>query len=323
MQSPAGILTEIDTSHIAAVSSSDAQDYAQSVLRRGKEKGYVGQYRYFVTSSTEDIMLIFVDWGNQIHIALSFLLNSSAVAGVSLLVVLLLVTLLSSRAIRPVIESMEKQKRFITDAGHEIKTPLAIISANSEVLEMMHGPSEWTGSIQNQVCRLNGLVQNLLTLSKMEESQVQLQTAVIQLSQLTKDIAEDFIPLAAQKPAGLFLAVQPGIETNGDLAGITHLLTILLDNAVKYVTPNGQITVTLAKKGRFAVLEVANTCMELPEGDLDKLFDRFYRGDTSRSRDSGGYGIGLSVAKAIVTVHHGKLSAVGNGAHEIVFHVEL
>ena len=304
-----GEILHIDTGHIAAVSSADARDYAQDVLESGKKSGYKESYKYLAKETGSGTLLIFVDCGNQLRSAFSFLISSCGVALLSMLVVFLLVTVFSRRAIRPVIESMEKQKQFITDAGHEIKTPLAIISANTDVLELNNGPSEWTDSIRNQTKRLSGLVKNLLALSRLEEGTASLVFTEFSLSDAVWDAAAPFVTLAETRGKHLELCIQPDIALCGDEGGIRQLVSILADNAVKYADKPGQIRISLEKSGKAAMLRVDNSCAEPPAGNLNRLFDRFYRADSSRTRETGGYGIGLSIARAVVEAHKGKITA--------------
>ncbi|HHY25373.1 MAG TPA: HAMP domain-containing histidine kinase [Desulfitobacterium dehalogenans] len=301
-------IAEIDTSHIAGVSSTEAMEYPQKLLSGKSVKGYLGQYRYLVAEKSYGKLLIFMDCSRQLNTSRDFLWNSLGIALISLLIVFILVSALSRRAIQPVIENMERQKQFITDAGHEIKTPLAIIAANSEVLELTGGKNEWTRSIQHQVKRLDELVKNLLTLAKMDEGKVELIFEELSFSDLVGETAGGFAALGEKKGLDFVLDIQPGLQVKGEEGSLRYLITILVDNAVKYATEHGQLKVSLKKRGKATVLEVYNTCDSLPEGDLNRLFDRFARGETSRSRESGGYGIGLSVAQAIVTAHHGKIS---------------
>lgn len=301
-------ITEIDTSHIAGVSSTEAMDYAEKLLKEGRVKGYWGEYRYLIAEKDYGNLVILMDCSRQINTSKDFLWNSIGIALISLLILFILVSALSRRAIRPVIENMERQKQFITDAGHEIKTPLAIIAANSEVLELTIGKNEWTQSIQHQVKRLDELVKNLLTLAKMDEGKVELTFENLSFSDLVQETAGSFAALGEKKGLELMLDIQPGLLIKGEESSLRYLVTILVDNGVKYAAEHGQLKVSLKKRGKNICLEVYNTCDELPDGDLNRLFDRFARGEISRSRESGGYGIGLSVAQAIVTAHHGRIS---------------
>lgn len=312
--SESGEVVQIDTSHIAAVSSAAAREYAQQALASGKAGGFIGEYRYLVTEQSDGNLVVFVDCRNQMETTKNFLIASFGIGLVSFAVVALLVSVLSRRAIRPVVESMEKQKRFITDAGHEIKTPLAIISANTDVLELQDGKSEWTASIRGQVARLSGLVESMLTLTRMEEDGVRLQFSEVLLSELTGKETELFRTLAATRGCVLTEQIAPGVTVRGEENSLRQLISILLDNAVKYAKEGGAIRVRLEQNGKGARLSVYNDLEKPPEGNLTRMFDRFYREDSSRTRETGGYGIGLSIAAAVAQTHHAELSVQARGS---------
>ena len=318
-------ITGVSTAHIAAVSDSEAISFSLAALSGGKRSGYYGLYKYLVTDQMGGgQMVIFVDCASQLNNWLTFLLSSLAVAVICFLAVLCLVMLFSRRALWPIIDSMERQKRFVTDAGHELKTPLAIISANTDVLELESGPNQWLASIRRQSARLEGLISNLLTMAKMEEQETPLVTAPFSLSQAVEETAQSFATLAEAKDLQLSWAIQPTLTLNGSEDAIRQLVSILLDNAVKYAAKTTAITLTLKSRGRSgALLEVTNVCAQMPQGDLNQLFERFYRNDASRSRQSGGYGIGLSVAQAIAQAHKAKLTARRENPSTICFAVSF
>lgn len=299
----------VNVSHIAAVSEEEAKEFTEELIEKEKISGYYGRYRYR-KAETEDgkNIYIYLDCLNDLQSIQNFAVNSMLVGGIFLVLVLILVSVFSKRAIRPVVESMEKQKQFITDAGHEIKTPIAIILANTEVIEMCEGESEWTRSIKNQVSRLTELVGSLLMLSKMDETRQQIEMGEVKFGKLIKEISDSFHTMLVQKNQKLELMVDEKLSVYGNEKEIRQLGTILMDNAVKYTPDGGKLRISLKRKEKMAVLDFYNECESLPQGDLNRLFDRFYRTDSSRSRESGGYGIGLSVAKAVVKNHKGKIS---------------
>lgn len=299
----------VNVSHIAAVSEEEAKEFTEELIEKEKISGYYGRYRYR-KAETEDgkSIYIYVDCLNDLQSIQNFAVNSLLVGGIFLVLVLILVSVFSKRAIRPVVESMEKQKQFITDAGHEIKTPIAIILANTEVIEMCEGESEWTRSIKNQVSRLTELVGSLLMLSKMDETRQQIEMREVKFGKLIKEISDSFHTMLVQKNQKLELMVDEKLSVYGNEKEIRQLGTILMDNAVKYTPDGGKMRISLKRKEKMAVLDFYNECESLPQGDLNHLFDRFYRADSSRSRESGGYGIGLSVAKAVVKNHKGKIN---------------
>ncbi len=304
-------VTGVNTGHIAAVTSEKAVDYAKQALESGKENGYIGIYKYRIKDTDKGKTIIFLDTRSGSQNKNRFMLISVLVAAAGYVITCLLVMIFSKRAVRPAIDSFEKQRRFITDAGHEIKTPLAIISANTEVIELTSEENEWTRSIKNQVVRLDGLVKNLLQLAKMEEDDVKLVFADIDMSKAVSETVQSFGALAQTNGETLVTDIDEGIFINGDEAAIKQLTSILVENAVKYADDDSEIKVSLKRtaSGKHARLSVSNRCEE-PPADTDKLFDRFYRSDSSRTRNGekvGGYGIGLSIAQATVVSHKGRI----------------
>ncbi|BCJ93020.1 two-component sensor histidine kinase [Anaerocolumna cellulosilytica] len=322
-----GSTREIDTSHIRAVSSSDAREYAEEILESGKTGGFAEIYKYAVVAQDYGYMVIFIDCRNSIQSVTGFLFISSVVALGIILLMFILVSVFSKKAITPIIESMDKQKQFITDAGHEIKTPLAIISANADVLELTGGESEWINSIRNQITRLDKLVKNLLILSKMDEGNMKVSYVEFDISRTVEETVASFKAVAETLNKTFLLDIQEGLKLYGDESSIQQLVSTLVDNALKYSDSNGIIKVSLITYKKGSKLEVFNTTdmgkEALSKEYLSKLFDRFYRADASRSRDTGGYGIGLSIARSIVEAHHGKISARREEETGICFEVIL
>ena len=317
-----GTVRQIDTGHVAAISSSQAQQYAETALKAGDASGYMGHYKYLAQSRDYGTFIVFIDRHAELQNALFLLLLSVAVAAAILVVMFVLMALLSRRALRPVAKSLEKQKSFITNASHEIKTPLAIISANTEVIELTQGASEWTDSTKKQVQRLGDLVRDMLLLSRMEEDRVKRVFVDFSLSDAVAETIRTFQPLAQARGLEMRVSLQDGLTLRGEEAGIRQLVSILMDNAIRYAREQSGIEVRLSAQGRYAVLEVANPCDPFPE-DLNALFDRFYRAEPSRSRDTGGTGIGLSVARAVAEAHRGRIAAQRVGEDIIRFRVQL
>lgn len=316
-------ITEVNIQHTATVTEDVAKDYATSALSSASQKGFYHTYRYSVVQKEDgSYLVLFLNISSEVLNALTLLLQSVLVGVCALLAMFILVFLFSGKAVAPVVESLEKQKRFITDAGHELKTPLAVISANIDVLEIESGKSEWTESIRNQVKRMTELVKNLLTLSRMDEEKPNIVFNNIDLSQIVKDVSSSFEPVASSNNKTYRVNIEDDIHILGDKNTLTQLTSLLLDNAIKYSSDNGSISVNLTKE-KAITLKVSNTCETIPSGNLDRLFDRFYRADSSRARETGGYGIGLSVARAIATSHKGTIEAVREGNDTICFVVNF
>lgn len=322
-----GEIMHTDVSQIATISEAEAEQLALEVLTEKPPSlsGSIEHFKYKVSPSAagSGIVMVFLDTSTVLNSILTVLSISVCIGLVCWLLMLLLVSLLSKKAILPIARSLEKQKQFVTNAGHEIKTPLAIILANTDALELHNGESKWSRNIRTQTIRLNGLMQNLLTLSKMEENTAKLNREDFCASRLLEESLHPYYEMAALNQISIQAEIQPEIKLHADQAHITQLFSILLDNAVKYTNPGGQIIVTLQKPDKTAILRVKNTCSELPGAEPEKLFDRFYRGDSARTQKSGGYGIGLSVARAIVETGKGSIHASYEDGPSVCFTVRF
>ena len=311
-----GEVTDCDLDQIAAVDEDTAEEYAKNVSGKSGTTGFMGIYRYRVTKTEDGTKYVFLDCRREISNFQSVLITTVSVSGLGLAAVFVLVVIFSRMVFRPVEESIRKQKRFITDASHELKTPLTIIDANTEIMEMESGESQWTRSTRKQIQRLTGLVQQLVTLSRLDEEKGLQDIAEFDLSEAVSESVQPYGALAQTKEKHLTLNIEGGLMDIGDEKSIRQVSGILMDNAVKYSSEKGNITLTLKKKGKKILLEIYNDADGLPQGKLDVLFERFYRLDSSRNSGTGGSGIGLSVAKAIVQAHKGKITAenkTGNG----------
>ncbi|MBM6614810.1 HAMP domain-containing histidine kinase [Desemzia sp. RIT804] len=317
-------VVQIDTTRIRSIDSQTGQTYAEEVLASGKEKGYINDFRYQVIEQTDDtIMLVFVDSQRDLQLVRSFFRNSILIGVVSLLFIFLLVFYFSRKIVKPVQQTIDRQKQFITDAGHEIKTPLAIISANNDVQEMLNGSTEWTESTNKQIQRLNGLMESMLQLTQMEEEGYQPKIESVDLSQIVKETAEPYVQIGRQKKVAVSLDIQPNAVIQADVEAMNKLCSLLMDNANKYVQQPGVINIRLDHQaGNKIKLQITNTVSEMPK-QFDQLFDRFYREDQARKHSEGGYGIGLSLAATIVENHHGQIKAVPLDDHTIAFEVIL
>ena len=317
-----GNIIRTDISHISSITQEEAESAAANLCGLADGTGSYNGYLYRLTASKHagGRILILLDNSEQVSSFFSVLIISVGAGVFCWVLMLLFIILLSRKAIAPVARSIEKQKQFVTNAGHEIKTPLAIILANTDALELHNGESKWSKNIRAQTLRLSGLMQNLLMLAKMDESAAKLPMCRFDLSTAVKDTAEAFVEPAALKGVLIDIDIKRDIFVNGNRDSLIQLITVLMDNAVKYTESGGEITAELSCTDRLAVLKIANTCdnVENPE----KLFDRFYRGDSARTQKNGGYGIGLSVAMAIAQLHKGSISAENIGG-KLMFTVKL
>ena len=232
--------------------------------------------------------------------------------------------LFSGRIVRPIAESYEKQKRFITDAGHELKTPITIIRADADVLQAeMEAENEWITDIRAQTQRLAELTEDLVYLSRMEEENPSLQMQEFSLSELVEETAQSFQALARSKGKAFRSSVTPDLNVSGDEKALAKLVSILLDNAMKYSPEGGTVALSLEQAGKSARLVVKNSTLPMQKGNADRLFERFAREDSSRNSESGGFGLGLAIAKAVTEAHKGRIHAESEDGVSLTVAVEL
>ena len=323
----AGQVADVNTARIAAVGAKRAASIAARLHAKGWTSGFSGNYRYTTDVQDDEITYVFVDCSRELASFHSFLSASVAISCIGWLAVLAIVAGASGAVIRPMVESYSKQKRFITDASHEIKTPLAVIDAANEVQEIESGESEWTQSIHEQVARLTALTERLVFLARMDEGSAGFTMATIDLSEAVDTAATPFESVAVSRGKRLSTSIACGVRAHADAAAVAQVVELLLDNATRYASEGSVIELSLRAVSRgagkgSAELVVSNAVDELPEGDLDRLFDRFYRADVSRSSKTGGSGVGLSVVRAIAEAHGGSATVSGHG-HQITFTVRL
>jgi two-component system sensor histidine kinase CiaH len=299
-----------DLSRIAAVDEDDAKEFADKALSSGNESGFTGSYRYTIDEDDGETAIYFLDCSRTLDNFRSFLYASLSVGLAGLVLVLILVYFLSGIVIRPVAESYEKQKRFITDAGHEIKTPLTIIRADAEVMELQGESNEWIEDIKLQTSRLSDLTEELVYLSRMEEGNASGRPkASFDFTKTVSETAGSFESRARLEGKDFAFEVADEMTMTGYEEEIKKLCSILLDNAFKYSGDAGAVRLSAVRSGRSITLSVNNTAENIDSDDIPHLFDRFYRSDKSRNSETGGHGIGLSIAQAIVNNHGGKISA--------------
>ena len=313
-------ITQFNTDFIFSVDKEQIREYTEKALNEHQERGWVEGYRYKVFSHSAGKAVVFVNGEMNSAVSNRFLLVSFMVLCCSGVVLLLVFVLMSKRAVLPIAESYEKQKQFITNANHELKTPLTLIMSNVDIVEDELGKSEWLDDIRYEGQRMTQLINRMVSLSRMDEEQIAIQRDEFNLTNVVYDTASEFVQLASDSNKILCCLAQPNVNYKGDEALIRQLMSILLDNAVKYCDTCGEIHISLDVK-RHPVITVENTYAYVDNVELDKLFDRFYRADKARTYN-GSFGIGLSIAKEIVTKHGGEISAYKK-ENTIGFKVEL
>ena len=288
-------------------------------LNSGKTSGFIGSYRFLKAETNVGNLILFLNCQRELDSQHSFEKNSLLISIGVIASVFVLIVLISKRVIAPIQETYIKQKQFITGASHELKTPLAIISSNADVLEMMNGDSKWTQNIHNQVDRLTSLVNSLVVFSRMEENDTVERTR-FDLTNALESRIEDFNELANFQKKNIVTNIDPDLYYFGEEASIVQLMDILLENAIKYAPEDSGISVSLKKNRKYAILKVSNKA-NVQKGNLSKVFDRFYRLDESRNNTIKGYGIGLSMAQLIAEKHKEIIRAYA--PEDGIFNIEM
>ncbi len=304
-----GDLINSDLSRIICVDEESVMEYISAALKSSSDQGFIGNFRFSKSADENGLRIIFLDCGRKLDQFRSFLRISVIVGLCGCLVVFLAFVFTAGIIVAPIAESYEKQKRFISDAGHEIKTPLTIINANVDLLEL-DGEKEELTEIREQTVRLTGLTNDLIMLSKMEEAEHTIQKIDFPLSDLVSETAASFRAPAASRGLNFDTDIAQDVSMNGAPDAIRRLISVLLENAVKYAPENGRVKLCMISQKKQSIISVENdTAERIAENDLAHIFDRFYRADASRNSSTGGHGIGLSIAKAIVEAHGGSISA--------------
>lgn len=298
-------LMSINIQNIASVNEDEAVCYALEVVNNTKKRGFYGKYRYLVSETKNGNLVIFVDCSKSVYIARKFVNISVAVGIIALVGLSLLVWTISSRTVKPIVDSYNKQRKFITDAGHELKTPLTIIAANTEMMELEKGEDEYLDAIKKQVVRLTQMTKNLVTLSRIDEVDLRNEMNEFSLTNTSLDIFESLKRVAVNQGKDYTYFVDNDISYNGNERLIRELLMVIVDNAIKY--SKSYININVSKKKNKILIEIDNDTTGINKEDLKNFTNRFYRTDKSRSSSIEGSGIGLSIANEIVKLHKGEL----------------
>lgn len=279
----------------------------------GEKTGTLGQYQllYSVCRSKGGTAIAFLDISSQTATLETLVGNCLLIGIVGICLFLALSILLSRWMIRPVEQAWQQQKQFVSDASHELKTPLTVIISNAELLQSGEGDKEqFTNNILTMSGQMRNLVEGLLELARADNGQVRKSFEPVDFSTLISESVLPFEPVYFEKGLHLRTRIQPGIQINGNGPYLRQVAEILLDNACKY-TEKGIVDLQLEKRGRQCLLSVSNPGTPIPEEDLEKIFERFYRSDKARSR-TGSFGLGLSIAQSVVREHQGKIWAESN-----------
>jgi len=288
----------------------EIKDYAIEVSNRSFDEGYIGNYIYIVRKlGTNGKEVTLIESENTIKQLKNTIIISTIIGALGLVMIYIIAKKLSKTIVRPVDEAFEKQKQFVSDASHELKTPLAVIEANADVLQDKIGENKWITYIQNEVQSMNKLVNDLLTLARMENSST-LNNQKFDLSKEVQMSVSVFESMIYEKKIRLETNIDDGIEFNGDKDDIKHIISILLDNAIKHTEENNKIIVNTLKEKNEVKIEIKNQGEAIPETEREKIFERFYRIDKARSRAEKRYGLGLPIAKGIVDKYKGSIFTI-------------
>ena len=311
-------------SGISSISEGEAVVMAQAAFDTKSVSGSDGDYKYmaYTSPASTGITYVFLDTDRYKNGVLR-VIALSVLAGLACWgLMFILVFFLSKKFIKPIAENIDRQKVFVSDAGHEIKTPIAIIQANTEAMELYNGESKWSRNIKEQTSRLSGLVSNLLTLSKASETYEKPIICNVDMTAVVNENIEMFTEPAALQAKLISFDASQTYMVKGDKEQFSRIVSLLLDNAVKYAPKMSEINVSLFTSAKTVTLKITNECDELPDCPPERLFDRFYRPDASHNSQSGGTGIGLATVKAIAD-RYGASSSCIYGDHEISFLVSF
>lgn len=319
-----GELIKADLENIAAVTEDDTGSYLKTALGHGEGFGYTSGYKYLISDNGNGRrMAIFLDCHQEMRGVLMTALLSVCASAFCILLVYVIVLLCSRRAIDPVVRASEKQKQFITDAGHELKTPITVIATSLKVFELENGPQKWIGKAAAQTEKLTELVNSLVVLSRMDEGEGAFRFSEFNASEAAEEIADSFSDYALSCGHALDAHIEPDVIYRGDEYAVRRLISVLLDNAVKYASDGSRISFSLDRSKKGIVIKTSNECEGIDPGDLDKLFDRFFRADRSHSSEKSGFGIGLSIARAVAEGHGGSICAKSPDGKTVEFTAEL
>lgn len=292
---------------------------ASGVLQQSKEKGRLGSYLYLLSETEDGTRLYFLDYGMEKSMSLRLLQICLYVGLLGIILIFIPVFFLSRWTTKPVQAAFDKQKQFIADASHELKTPLTIITTNAEVLRGSLPDNKWLFHILEQTDRMKVLINDLLSLARLDSYAAKQDFLPMDLSSTVKNAALSFESLAFEYQKQFTMDIQDGLTLNGNEGNIRQLVTILLDNAFKYSGEHGTVSISLSSHGDKKILLVRNTGNGIPAEDQKHIFERFYRSDASRNRKYGGYGLGLAIASSIVAAHKGQLTVKSDEATYTAF----
>ncbi|MBE6794095.1 MAG: GHKL domain-containing protein [Ruminococcaceae bacterium] len=300
-----GDILEIENEPPTVHTDDDLERLARSIIKGGRDNGTENNLAFYKTDKEGYTLVTFMDNTIVNENAMTLFRYTLIFGGVALVIFFFLSVFLARKIVNPLEESYQKQKQFISDAGHELKTPVSVVSANAELLSRELGDNQWLQNIQYENERMGMLVGQLLDLARTEDTTPQMEH--INLSRLVDGEALPFESVAFEKGLVLNTNITSNIGVVGNSTQLKQIVSILLDNAIRHSKEQGEVWLTLTKEHGFAKLSVINKGDEIPEEQRTKIFERFYRVDTARNSEDKHYGLGLAIAKAIATSHKGHI----------------
>lgn len=295
----------VDNADMSTYSEEELTELAEKILEKGKGDGMEGRLLYRMEDKGDYMLVAFLDNTLMLESAGTLVNYTLIFGGVALVVIFFLANYLAGRIVAPLEESYERQKQFISDAGHELKTPVAVISANLELLARETGENQWLSNIQYENQRMSALITQLLDLVRAENARPQMEP--VDLSRLVWGETLPFEPVAYEKGLALNSSIEEEIWVNGNSVQLKQLTSILIDNGIRHGNQGKEICLELKRIKNSAVLSVANEGREISEEQKKHLFERFYRIDQARAPEGDHYGLGHAIAKAIAQVHKGSI----------------
>ncbi|ERK29042.1 sensor histidine kinase [Clostridium intestinale] len=323
---------KISTFSRFSISDEFYESAKKAAINKKVNRGYISvddtDLAFVINHTSSGYNLYFLDITFQKNTLRSLIYTFTIVAFFMLIIIFLISRFFANRSIQPIKEAFDKQKQFIADASHELKTPLTVINTNVDVLlsnkdDFIHNQSKWLYYIKSEAERMNKLTSDLLYLAQVDYSDVKMIFSDFNLSEAVEHIILTMEGVIFENNIAFHYDIEPNLIVSGNIEQLKQVIMIFLDNAIKYTDKKGKINLVLNKAHNKVNLSVTNTGKGIPEEHISKIFNRFYRTDKSRARDSGGYGLGLAIAKAIVEQHNGKISVKSIMDKETTFSIEL
>ena len=306
-----------------SIDADTAQDYITAIRSKGIDTGMYRSYQYYQADKDNGTLMVFTDKSYEINMLRQLKRTTVIIGSIALIFLSVLAYFLSKKSIQPIKIAFNKQKQFVSDASHELKTPLTVISTNADVLTGEIGDNKWLNYIKSQTDRMSVLVNDLLNLTRLENNTDDLENKYFNMSKAIINTALPFECRAFDSNKKFEVNVDEDVMLCASEKHIKQMAAIFIDNALKYSNDGGTIRVSLQKVGDRKIFSVFNTGQGIKEEEKEKIFERFYRSDESRNRATGGYGLGLAIAKSIIDKHKFKLHVLNQPGKSICFIVTM